>query len=96
VDASVLLISINLAPPARAVSYIHPTHAALAAGSHWWAMRVQPFQRHFAFVPHGDEAAMKSEEQAGIHPVKGPDLLATSTALRASSLKTSFASSTPP
>jgi hypothetical protein len=39
---------------------------------------------------------MKSEEQAGIHPVKGPDLLATSTALRASSLKTSFASSTPP
>ena len=39
---------------------------------------------------------MMSEEQASIYSVKGPDLLATSTAPWASSsLKTSFATSIP-
>ena len=59
-------------------------------------VRVQLCLRHPDFLLNSGRGIMMPEEQAGIHSVKGPDLLATSTALWASSsLKMSFATSIP-
>jgi hypothetical protein len=59
-------------------------------------VRVQLCLRHPDFLLNSGRGIMMSEEHASIYSVKGPDLLATSTAPWASSsLKTSFATSIP-